>query len=192
MGLFSSILRVKSTEGAVNDSEFQLREGPKSFVRVWRRVMLDPRAFYNEMPPSGGFEGPLIFLGACALVYFVLKIIVGGTVDAVNSLFLVVLAYIFGPGILMLSSQFIFQGEGDYEATLRTCSYAGACLVLAWIPVVGIFAYLYSFYLIFLGTEKVHKLDATKAVITTLVAILATGAIVLWVLGRERILRPLL
>lgn len=176
----------------MNESEFQLREGPKSFVRVWRRVMLDPKAFYNEMPPGGGFESPLVFLGTNALIYFILKVIAGGVVDAVNSLFLILLAYIFGPGILMLSSQFIFQGEGDYEGTLRTCSYAGACLVLAWVPVVGIFAYLYSFYLIFLGTEKVHKLDATKAAITTLVAILATAAIVLWVLGRERIARPLL
>jgi len=117
---------------------------------------------------------------------------VGGLAEAINALFLVSLTYVFGPGILMLVSQFIFQGEGDYEGTLRICAYAGACLTLAWVPVLGIFAFLYSFYLIFLGTEKVHRIDTTKATITTLIAVLITAAIILWVLGSERIRRPLL
>jgi hypothetical protein len=92
----------------------------------------------------------------------------------------------------MLASQFVFQGEGDYEGTLRVCAYAGACLALAWIPTLGILAYVYSLYLIFLGMEKVHRLDTTKAAIATLVAILVTGAIIVWVLGWERIRHPLL
>ena len=176
----------------MSEAEFVLQQGPRSFIKVWRKVMLDPRAFYSEMPGTGGFESPLVFLGICAAVHFILKLVVGGIAEAVNALFLIALAYIFGPGILMLASQFIFQGEGDYEGTLRICAYAGACLTLAWVPVVGIFAYLYSFYLIFLGTEKVHRLDSAKAAITTLIAVLVTGAILFWVLGRERIYRPLL
>lgn len=176
----------------MSDSEFLPQEGPVAFVRVWRRIILDPQGFYREMPLSGGFENPLIFLAICGLVYFILKLIVGGLADAVNGLFLVVLTYIFGPGILMLASQFLFQGEGDYEGTLRICAYAGACLVLAWIPVLGVIAFVYSFYLIFLGAENVHKLDTTKAAITTLVAVLVTAAIMLFVLGEARVRRPLL
>jgi hypothetical protein len=176
----------------MSDAEFIPQEGPKAFIRVWRKVMLDPREFYGEMPSTGGFENPLIFLGICALMFFVLKVIVGGLPDAINSLFLVFLGYIFGPGILMLASQFVFQGEGDYEGTLRLCAYAGACLILAWIPVLWIFALLYSFYLIFLGTEKIHKLDATKAALTTLIGVLVTAAIMVFVLGEGRIRRPLL
>lgn len=176
----------------MSDNEFFPQEGPAAFVRVWRRVILDPQGFYREMLSSGGFENPLIFLGICALVYFLLKLIVGGVAEAANHLFLVLLGYIFGPGILMLASQFLFHGEGDYEGTLRICAYAGACLVLAWLPVLGVFAFLYSFYLIFLGMEQIHKLDATKAVITTLVAVLVTAAIMLFVLGETRVRRPLL
>lgn len=176
----------------MSESEFTFQGGPKAFVQTWRKVMLDPRNFYREMPTSGGFENPLIFLSICGLVYFVLKVIVSGLVDGVDGLFLIVLTYIFGPGILMLACQFLFQGEGDYEGTLRVCAYAGACLALAWIPVLGVFAYLYSFYLIFLGTEKSHKLDTTKAAIATLIAVLVTAAILFFVLGEERIRRPLL
>ncbi|MBI2358517.1 MAG: YIP1 family protein [Deltaproteobacteria bacterium] len=176
----------------MGDAEFSFQQGPKAFVQVWRKVMLDSRGFYRDTPLSGGFENPLIFLALCVLVYFVLKVIVSGFADAVNALFLIALTYVFGPGILMLACQFLFQGEGDYEGTFRVCAYAGACHVLAWIPVLGLFAYLYGFYLIFLGTEKVHKLDTTKAAIATLVAILVTAAILFFVLGEERIRRPLL
>lgn len=175
----------------MSDFEFILQGGPKAFVRVWRKVMLEPQGFFRGMPTSGGFENPLLFLAICGLCYFVLKIIVGGLASGVNALFLIALTFIFGPGILMLACQFLFQGEGDYEGTLRVCAYGGACLALAWIPVLGVFAFLYSFYLIFLGTEKIHKLDTTKAAISTLVAILVTAAILFFVLGEERIRQPL-
>lgn len=176
----------------MNDAEFILRDGPKGFVKVWRKVILDPQEFYRDMPLTGGFENPLIFLGISAIFYFILKIAVSGLASAVNAFSLVCLAYIFGPGILMLACQFLFEGEGDYEGTLRMCAYAGASLTLAWIPTLGIFAYFYSFYLIFLGTQKVHRLDPTKAAIATLSAILVTTAIVFFVLGEGRVRRPLL
>lgn len=176
----------------MSDAEFRPQEGPKAFVRAWRRVMLDPQGFYQEMPSTGGFENPLIFLAICGIFFLLFKVIVVGMGDAVNSLFLVSLTYIFGPGILMLASQYLFQGEGDYEGTLRICAYAGACLVLAWVPRLGVFAYLYSFYLIFLGMQKVHRLETTKAAIVTLVGILMTLAIMVYVLGEGRIRRPLL
>ncbi len=176
----------------MSDTEFLPREGPKAFVRVWKKVMFDPQSFYREMPSAGGFENPVIFLCICGVFYFILMMTVGDLANGVNALFLVTLTYIFGPGILMLASQFIFQGEGDYEGTLRICAYAGACLTLAWVPYFGIFAYLYSFYLIFLGTEKVHRLDTTKSAISTLIAILVTTAIIIFVLGEGRIRHPIL
>jgi len=176
----------------MNGAEFVFRDGPKGFVRVWRKVILDPWEFYREMPSSGGFENPLIFLGISAIFYFLLRIAVSDLVGAVNALFLVGLAYIFGPGVLMLACQYLFEGKGDYEGTLRLCSYAGSTLMLAWIPYLGIFAYLYSFYLVFLGTQKVHKLDAAKAAIATLSTIVVATIIVIFVLGEDRVRRPLL
>ncbi|MBI4527132.1 MAG: YIP1 family protein [Deltaproteobacteria bacterium] len=176
----------------MTETEFIAQEGPKAFIRLWKRVILDPQAFFREMPSSGGFENPLIFLGVCALIYLFLKLTVSGWVEAINALFLICLTYVFGPGILMLGSQFLFRGEGDYEGTLRVCAYAGACLTLAWVPALGIFGYVYGFYLVFLGTGKVHQLDTTRSAIATLLAILGTAAILLFVLGEGRIRRPIL
>jgi len=118
-------------------------------------------------------------------------VVVSGLPNAVNAFFLVCLTYVFGPGILMLACQYLFEGEGDYEGTLRLCAYAGVTLTLAWIPALGIFSYLYSSYLIFLGTQKVHLLDSTKAAIATLAAILVTTAIIFFVLGEGRIRNPI-
>jgi hypothetical protein len=176
----------------MGDNEFVLQDGPKGLYRIWKKILFEPQEFYKERPAAGGFESPLIFAGVCGIFFLIMKITVAGLTDGVNAFFLVCLSYIFGPGILMLVSQFLFQGEGDYEGTLRTCAYAAACLVLAWIPKLGIIAFLYSFYLIFLGTENIHKLDSTKAAISTLIGILVTTAIMFFVLGEDRIRRPLL
>src|SRR3990167_246819 len=46
----------------MSDSEFLPQEGPKAFVSVWRKVILDPRGFYRDMPATGGFK-PLDFFG---------------------------------------------------------------------------------------------------------------------------------
>lgn len=170
----------------MSDTEFLPQEGPKAFVGVWRKVMLDPKGFYREMPSTGGFENPIIFLSICGAIYLLLRMVVAETLTlAIISFFLVVLAYVLGPGILMLAAQSLFQGEGDYEGTMRVCAYAGACLVLAWLPYLGILAFVYAFYLIFLGTEKVHKLDATRAALTVLAAVPVTALVLAFVLGKR-------
>ncbi|MCH7570058.1 MAG: hypothetical protein IH919_05735 [Deltaproteobacteria bacterium] len=69
----------------MNGAEFDFRDGPKGFVRVWKKVILDPWEFYREMPSSGGFENPLIFLGISAVFYFLLRIAVSDLVDAVSA-----------------------------------------------------------------------------------------------------------
>ncbi|HEY2989090.1 MAG TPA: YIP1 family protein [Candidatus Binatia bacterium] len=170
----------------MTDNEFIPQEGAKGFLTVWKRIITDPQGFYAEMPAGGGFDKPLIFLGVCAAVYLVLRILVADTmILATVSFFLVVLAYVLGPGILMLVAQTLFQGDGDYEGTVRVCAYAGACLVLAWLPYLGVLAFVYAFYLIFLGTGKIHNLDPTKATLTVLVSVPVTWLVLMFVLGKR-------
>ena len=170
----------------MSDNEFLPQEGPKGFLRVWKKIMTDPQGFYREMPSSGGFDKPIFFLAICGVVYLLLRVIVAETMTlAVVSFFLVVLAYVLGPGILMLVAQTLFQGEGDYEGTVRVCAYAGACLVLAWLPYLGVLAFVYTFYLIFLGAGRVHNLDSTKAALTVLVSLPVTWLVLMFVLGKR-------
>src|SRR5262245_64672659 len=136
------------------DNEFTIQAGPKGFYQIWKKVVFEPQKFFQEMPAAGGFESPLLYLGICALIFLLLRLIVSETLaSAAVSFFLVVLAYILGPGIVMLVAQSLFHGEGDYKATMRGCAYAGICLVLAWVLYVGSLAYIYCFYLFFMETE---------------------------------------
>jgi hypothetical protein len=175
----------------MSDNEFSLPEGPRGFLRLARRILLEPRSFYAEVTPSGGFEAPLIFLAICMGVYLVLRLVVSDALGAaLGSFLLVVLTYLLGPGILMLVAHSLFQGEGDYESTFRVCAYAGACLLLAWIPYLGGLAVIYGFYLTFLGTERVHGLNQTEAAVTVLIAVPVTALVLTFVLG-GRVLRYL-
>jgi hypothetical protein len=63
----------------MSDNEFLPQEGPKGFINVWKRIIIDPQGFYREMPSMGGFDKPLIFLGICAAIYLVLRILVAET-----------------------------------------------------------------------------------------------------------------
>ncbi|HWP56554.1 MAG TPA: YIP1 family protein [Candidatus Acidoferrales bacterium] len=168
------------------ENEFSFREGANGFYRVWKRIVREPQKFYQEMPVSGGFESPLLYLGICLAVFLVFRILVAETlVSAGVSVFLIVLAYVLGPGILMLVAQSLFHGSGDYEATFRVCAYAGSCLLLAWIPRLGAIAYIYGFYLIFVGMEKVHRLQRTEAALSVLTAVPVTGLVLAFVLGKR-------
>jgi hypothetical protein len=168
------------------DNEFSIREGASGFYQIWKKVMLEPQKFYEEMPLSAGFESPLLYLGICSLVFLLFRFVISETlVSAAVSFFLVVLAYVLGPGILMLVAQSLFRGEGDYEGTLRVCAYAGSCLVLAWIPHVGSVVYVYAFYLIFIGVEKVHRLQRTEAALSVLIAVPVTALVLAFVLGKS-------
>jgi len=76
--------------------EFVLWDGPKGFVKVWRKVVLEPREFYRHMLSTGGLQNPLVFLAISGAFYFILKVVVSGLPNAVNAFFLVCLAFIFG------------------------------------------------------------------------------------------------
>ena len=51
----------------MSEVEFVFRDGPRRFVKVWKKVVLEPREFYREMPSTGGFENPLAFLARASL-----------------------------------------------------------------------------------------------------------------------------
>lgn len=60
----------------------------------------------------------------------------------------------------------IFGGKADYEKTYQLSVYSRTpSLVFGWIPFVGFFASLYGLALLIIGTQKVHGIGRTRAIL---------------------------
>jgi len=162
--------------------EFRTEQFAESFVGVWKRVVTDPRGFFQDMPVRGGLQAPLLFLLACLVIDALGHLIVGPRGHGIRIVVEGLLrSFVYAAFFAVIARQ-IFSGTGDYEASYRVVAYASAPLVLAWLPLVGGLAWIYMVFLLIVGIERVHGFDAVKAVLTVLLASLAIVA-VSWALG---------
>jgi hypothetical protein len=150
--------------------ELQTDDFAASFVGVWRRVTTEPRSFFQEMPVTGGLQNPLVFLVACLAVSGVGFLLVGPRPRAVWFVLEGVVRSFVYAAILMVIARQLFGGGGDYEASYRVVAYASAPIALFWVPVVGRLTILYIAFLIIVGLERAHGLDATRSALTLLLA----------------------
>jgi hypothetical protein len=162
--------------------ELQTDNFLESFPGVLRRVVTEPRRFFEEMPVTGGLQNPTVFLLACLVICGIGFLIVGPRGLALWIIVLGLIRTFVGAFVLMLVARHVFHGTGDYEATYRAVAYGSAPVVLAWIPFVRPLVALYALFLVIVGLERAQGFDATKAVLTILLSILVLGAF-LWVFG---------
>ncbi|MBI2669175.1 YIP1 family protein [Candidatus Woesearchaeota archaeon] len=80
--------------------------------------------------------------------------------------------YILGLGLIFAMAGIvhawilIFRGKNKYAKTFELVVYARTpTLILGWIPLVSFAAWIWSFILLVLGTEKVHSISRTKAIL---------------------------
>ena len=158
-------------KGTGNTYELEIKNFVQSFIGVVKTVFFKPKDFYQNMPTTGGFPPPLIFLAVCLGISALISNIIWGTVAGFFYFLIFGLIFSFiGAAILYFIAQQFFEGKGTYEGTYRVVAYAGAVSLLGWIPVVNFLAALYGFYLQIVGMEKVHKITQGQAVVTVLIA----------------------
>lgn len=162
--------------------EFRTEQFAESFVGVWKRIVTDPRGFFQDMPVRGGLQAPLLFLVGCLVIDALGHLIVGPRGFGIRLVLEGMLRSFAYAAFFVLVARQIFSGTGDYEATYRVVAYASAPVALAWLPLVGGLAWIYMIFLLIVGIERVHAFDAVKAVLTVLLASLAIVA-VSWALG---------
>jgi hypothetical protein len=166
--------------------EFQTEDFVGSFAGVWRRVMTEPRSFFQEMPVSGGLLNPLLFLVVCAAISAIGFLIFGPRSFALMFVLFVVIRSFVGAAVLLLIARQLFGGAGDFEATYRVAAYASAPAALLWIPLIRFIVWplvgLYSLFLLIIGLERVQAFDTVKAVLTVLISVVVLGVLG-WVLG---------
>jgi hypothetical protein len=148
-----------------------------SFTGVWKRVTTEPRRFFEEMPVTGGLQNPLLFLVVCLAITAVGFLIFGPRGLALWIILMGLVRAFVGAFILMVIARQVFRGTGDYEATFRALAYSSAPIALLWLPLIRPLVMLYTLFLIIIGLERVHAFDATKSVLTMLLAVITVGAI---------------
>ena len=161
-----------------------------SFGATLRRILLEPRSFFESLPLEGGLQAPATFAAICLAIGGLEFMIFGGGLKGAIGLVALGLARLFlGAAIITLVAENLFEGRGDYEATFRVLAYATAIAVVIGIPVVNVFAAIYGAYLVIVGLEHAHRFDATRAVLTVILTAAIGAAVVyafgLWPLARR-------
>ncbi|MAF99270.1 MAG: hypothetical protein CMH61_01530 [Nanoarchaeota archaeon] len=76
----------------------------------------------------------------------------------------VLLSFVFA-GLLHLWC-LLFGGKGSYTQSYKLLAYSQTPkLLFSWIPGIGVFAGIYSLVLIIIGTQRLHNISRTRAII---------------------------
>ena len=150
-----------------------------SIFEEMKKVITNPTRFFRNMPTSGGFAEPLIFVAAMGIISGILQALLGGiglgyggsfTVTLLSIIFVPLATVIFGfvgAAILFIIWK-IMGSQNSYETAYRCGAYAGgiapATTLLAVIPYLGtILGLLWMTYIIVVASQEVHQIKAKTA-----------------------------
>lgn len=147
-----------------------------------RKIITDPVGFYRDMPQSGGYTNPLLFVVvmglATAVIGFVLSLIglakfntmIGGAVGIGMLIFMpigLIIGAFIGGAILWVIWK-LMGSQKNYETAVRCVAYSTAITpivsALSIIPyVAGIVKTLWSCFLMFTASVQVHQIKEQTA-----------------------------
>ncbi len=163
------------------------------------RVITDPVGFYRDMPKSGGFLEPLVFLVVMALVAGVVMAILsliglGGPMGGFGTagfaaIVMVPIGALIGGfiGAAILYVIWMLMGSKEsYETAFRCIAYASAIYpvlaVVRSIPYLGgVIGVLWGLFLMVVASEQVHKIAKNTAyvvfgIIALILVVMNVGA----------------
>jgi hypothetical protein len=163
--------------------EFDSSDPVASFAAVWRKIVTEPRVFFEALPPAGRLEPALVFALVCLVIGGFEVLLFGGGLRGMLLLVLLgAMRLAVGSAIVVLVARNLYDGQGGYEATLRVIGYSSAPAVAIGIPVVGHFAALYGAYLTILGVARAQGFDTVRSTLTIL-ATIVTGFMIAHAIG---------
>jgi len=142
-------------------------------------VITNPAGFFQDMPVTGGFADPLIFLAAMGIVSGIIQAVLSIVGFGFKVSFFMALASIIFVSVMVVIFSFIGAGiffviwklmgsEQSFETAYRCVAYAAAIspvtTIIGIIPYLGaLIGMLWMMFLMVVVTEKVHKLESQKA-----------------------------
>lgn len=182
------------------------------FAAIIPDILFQPSKFFTKLKSERGFADSLTFLAVWLLFSIVLSTLMGYvlmpfTNELVMELFgeeaaqepvpwewafAIGLGYPMGLFLSFVSAALlhvwilIFGGRANYEKSYQLYIYSRTPdMLFGWIPVVSFFTWIYSLYLLIVGTQKVHGIKRTTAILMYIIpmAILLAVSIFLVVIA---------
>ena len=178
--------------------EFDLQHPLASAVAVIRSVLFSPRSFYLNFKVEGPIREPTAFVLIVGAVSGILGAslalstnLLFGDLDAGDLRAAVVDAILFtllspvGVGVVaivyLLSIRTFVGKVSGFTEVYRMAAYAAAALVLAWIPILGAFAFTYALMVLMgIGIQSVYRTSFMTAVVTALVGFVPVASVLVW------------
>lgn len=161
-----------------------------------KQVLFSPGVFFDRMPISGGFKGPLVFgviagsIGVILSLFWQLAgMLLGlGFSGGMGDIFPATMMVGIMVGVMVLSPIFIALGlfigavfihlffiivrgaGGGYQATFRVLAYATAPNLFNIVPFLGGFvAAIWSLVLLFMGLKRAHDISLLRVFLAVIV-----------------------
>jgi hypothetical protein len=180
--------------------EFDLRRPFASAVAVIRSVLFSPRSFYVNFKVEGPLKEPAAFVLLVGAVCGILGAAVAlstnllfGDLDAGDLRAAALDALLFAllspvgvgvvAGIYLLSIRTFVGKVSGFREVYRMAAYAAAALVLAWIPVLGAFAFSYALIVLLgIAIHSVYGTTFLTTFVTAVVGFVPVASVVIWLL----------
>ena len=180
--------------------EFDLRRPFASAVAVIRTVLFSPRSFYVNFRVEGPLKEPAAFVLLVGAVCGILGAAVAlstnllfGALDARDLRAAALDALLFAllspvgvgvvAGIYLLSIRTFVGKVSGFREVYRMAAYAAAALVLAWIPVLGAFAFSYALIVLLgIAIQSVYGTTFLTTFVTAVVGFVPVASVVIWLL----------
>jgi hypothetical protein len=178
--------------------EFDLHRPFGSAVAVIRTVLFSPRSFYLTFKVEGPLKEPAVFVllvgafsGILGAAVALSSNLLFGDLDAedlraaaVGAVFFAVLSPVgvgVAAGVYLLSIRTFVGKVSSFTEVYRMAAYAAAVLVLAWIPILGAFAFTYALMVLMgIGIQSVYRTSFLTAVVTALVGFVPVASVLVW------------
>jgi hypothetical protein len=179
--------------------EFDLQRPFASAVAVILTVLFSPRSFYLNFKVEGPIREPAAFVLLVGAVSGILGAALAlstnllfGDLDAGDLRAAVIDAVVFAlllpvgvgavAGVYLLSIRTFVGKVAGFREVYRMAAYAAA-LVLAWIPILGAFAFTYALIVLMgIGIQSVYGTTFLTTVVTAVVAFVPVASVVIWLI----------
>ena len=180
--------------------EFDLQRPFGSAIAVIQTVLFSPRRFYLHFKVEGPIKEPAVFVLLLGAVSGILGAALAlstnllfGDLDAgdlraaLNDAVLFALLSPVGAGVIagvyLLSIRTFVGKVSGFREVYRMAAYAAAALVLAWIPILGAFAFTYALIVLMgIGIQSVYGTSFLTTVVTAVVGFVPVASVVIWLI----------